>query len=506
MPAVGAAAAAAKGAVLFHLLNLNLLMDLGAPPPDPSQLAYTESFVSDVDEVACHMLYGLKTCFSLRPPWYNTSRPVVKIPMAPEEIGTSFTLFTRANATFPATLNPGDLRTIVGAPFVPGKPFKVISHGYQSHGSVSWMKTITGELLRSEDQNVIVVDWSVGARPPYTQAVANIRLVGAQLAYLIYSLNRFADVPITDFHLIGHSLGAHLCGHAGTYLRDSYGLFLPRITGLDAAEPFFNDTHVITRLDPSDAAFVDVIHTDDSPILGFPLSVGMTHPIGDLDFFPNGGDDQPGCNRDVNCQHKRAILLFTESIRQSCPLVGVVCSSYQEFIDGECWGCENNNCETMGLGASPLAGQPTLTKLFLQTNNRSPFCGYHYRVSIEVSNSTEAREHDGEFAILHLQLTGNKDRSQSLQLSERSLYYEAGFIHRRVILTYDLGDLKAMSVTFEYPGSILNFMSWRMKKPTLYLKSVTVEPLGKDSKWRFCFSEARQHPSREYVLTKENIC
>lgn len=50
-------------------------------------------------------------------------------------------------------------------------------------------QTMTGELLRSADQNVIVVDWGVGARPPYTQAVANIRMVASQLAYLIYLFN-----------------------------------------------------------------------------------------------------------------------------------------------------------------------------------------------------------------------------------------------------------------------------------------------------------------------------
>lgn len=495
---------AAQGAV-FHILTYNFLMELGAPPPDPSALAKAEAYRTDIDEVTCHVVYGLRTCFSLTAPWVNTSRPVIKAPMAPEEIGTTFSLYTRANATFPAPINPGDLKTIMGAPFVPEKPFKVITHGYQSHGTTEWMKTLIGELLRNEDQNVIVVDWSVGARPPYTQAVANIRMVGAQVAHLLYTLNRYADIPITDFHLIGHSLGAHLCGHAGTHLRDSYGLLLPRITGLDPAEPYFNDTHVITRLDPSDALFVDVIHTDDSPILGFPLSIGMTHSIGDLDFYPNGGHNQPGCNGDINCQHKRAINFFTESIRQSCPLIGVVCNSYQEFIDGECWGCANDNCAHMGLRATRLE-QPSLTKLFLMTTERSPFCGYHYRISIEVSNSTEAREHDGEFAIIQLKLTGNKDRSEPMRLSEKSLYYEAGSIHRRVILTYDLGDLKTMGVTFIYPGSILNIMSWRLKKPTLFLKSITVEPLGKDIKWRYCFKETQQHPNREYVLSSSDKC
>lgn len=55
-------------------------------------------------------------------------------------------------------------------------------------------------------------------------------------------------------------------------MKQTYGLTLPRITGLDPAEPYFNDTDPLTRLETSDATFVDVIHTDDAPILGFPLS------------------------------------------------------------------------------------------------------------------------------------------------------------------------------------------------------------------------------------------
>lgn len=36
---------------------------------------------------------------------------------------------------------------------------------------------------------------------------------------------------------------------------------------------------------------------------------------------------------DVKCQHRRAVTYFTESIRQSCPMIGVSCPSYGEFID-----------------------------------------------------------------------------------------------------------------------------------------------------------------------------
>jgi pancreatic triacylglycerol lipase len=41
------------------------------------------------------------------------------------------------------------------------------------------------ELLKHADWNVVAVDWAGGSLPLYTQATANTRLVGLELAYLI---------------------------------------------------------------------------------------------------------------------------------------------------------------------------------------------------------------------------------------------------------------------------------------------------------------------------------
>jgi len=87
--------------------------------------------------------------------------------------------------------------------------------------------------------------------------------------------------------LQGHSLGAHVAGNAGHATTSGK---LSRVTGLDPALPGF---HMLssekTRLDPTDAVFVDIIHSCGG-VLGF------LQPLGKADFYPNAGTAvQPGC-------------------------------------------------------------------------------------------------------------------------------------------------------------------------------------------------------------------
>lgn len=44
------------------------------------------------------------------------------------------------------------------------------------------------ELLNNNDTNVIVVDWNKGSDSPYIQAVANARVVGAEIARMTNAL------------------------------------------------------------------------------------------------------------------------------------------------------------------------------------------------------------------------------------------------------------------------------------------------------------------------------
>ncbi|XP_033628973.1 lipase member I-like [Asterias rubens] len=236
------------------------------------------------------------------------------------------------------------------------------------------MKTLKEKLLQKEDLNVVLVDWGSGARDLYGQAVQNIRVVGRVVAKFAQFLNTEAGTTFANMHLIGFSLGAHIAGYAGAYQPG-----IGRISGLDPAGPNFNLNDPACRLDPTDALFVDVIHSD-AELLG----LGIEEAVGDVDFYVNGGKEQPGCPvtiRDIfddiselSCNHSRACELYIDSVDETqCAITGFPCNSWEDFLAGKCNDCGAQDCPKLGYSAnsSSLKGN-----IYLQTGSRSPFCKF----------------------------------------------------------------------------------------------------------------------------------
>lgn len=266
------------------------------------------------------------------------------------------------------------------------RPTKVIIHGYRALGSKpSWVKVLAQALLRAQDVNVLVVDWVYSASFAYNLVVENYREVALQISVLINQLQNHGCKPET-FHLIGVSLGAHVAGFVGTLFEGKIG----RITGLDPAGPMFKGADTYDRLDPSDAQFVDAIHTDSDYF-------GISIPVGHVDFFLNGGKDQTGCARSrfasmygyVICDHMRALHVYMSALNGSCPLMGIPCSSYEDFLKGNCVDCDmfKGTCPVIGLSEnSGIRGSaiPKEQKLFLLTTSSAPFCTHHILLELEV--------------------------------------------------------------------------------------------------------------------------
>ncbi|XP_058248886.1 phospholipase A1 member A isoform X2 [Hemibagrus wyckioides] len=267
-------------------------------------------------------------------------------------------------------------------------PTKVIIHGYRVLGrKPSWVSDLAQALLEKEDANILVVDWLCGASYNYNKVVNNCKEVAVQIAILINQLTT-SGVNLELFHLIGISVGAHVAGFVGTLFSGKLG----RITGLDPAGPMFKNADPFDRLDPSDAMFVEAIHTDSD-------NFGISIPVGHVDFFVNGGLDQTGCVQSsfssmygyVICDHMRALHVYMSALNSSCALTGFPCSSYEDFLAGQCTSCDGpfkNICPQIGLlknsgiTASPL---PVHGKVYLLTTSEVPFCVHHTMIELKVS-------------------------------------------------------------------------------------------------------------------------
>lgn len=107
--------------------------------------------------------------------------------------------------------------------------------------------------------------------------------------------------------MVGHSLGAHVAGFAGRAVQDlTGGLQIARITGLDPAGPLYSEFWVgeDNRLNNDDAELVVAIHTDGG-------LAGYINPIGDIDFYPNGGvQPQPGCSITIIAAGKIEMVFY----------------------------------------------------------------------------------------------------------------------------------------------------------------------------------------------------
>lgn len=341
-------------------------------------------------------------CFPLGEEFYHpVHRPINVRPWHRRLIKTEFELY---NAQHPNgyTLRPWNKVNLIESNFNPLLETKIIIPG--------WLDNIKRALwvlkLKNAFQwmwhpvNIIVVNWRNFT--PYTIATANTRVVGAELANLLKFIENQLNYDRSYYHIIGHSLGAHIGGYCGDRIPG-----LGRITALDPARPFFQGMPKVVRLDRGDAKFVDAIHSDFTPenAIFLIMSFGMTNPVGHLDFYPNGPPLlQPGCLRDTllsvrngiqrglehsslsiafleslryltACDHQRSHEWFIESItNRQCLFVGVRCNEFDGLINGQC-NCDNSPsaCAIMGIHADQMYINNAHEDLWpLRNTNRRP--------------------------------------------------------------------------------------------------------------------------------------
>lgn len=123
--------------------------------------------------------------------------------------------------------------------------------------------------------------------------------------------------------------------------------------------------------------------SDESPMsvssvcLGFKFNLVICFfffkQVGHVDFYPNGGDDMPGCPLlEIACDHFRSVYYFEESIRSTgCAFTAYPCETWNQYQTGLCTRCGLAGCPEMGYNAD----QSTATgSFYLATNDKETYC------------------------------------------------------------------------------------------------------------------------------------
>ncbi|CAG0898709.1 unnamed protein product [Darwinula stevensoni] len=339
----------------------------GAKEGDEGLLSRSWRFKT-FDRSVCYEDVG---CFSTRE---GAMKHLRILPSHPKEIGTEFILFDtrkgKAEKSLPLTGTKlggeGSLNVSL--------PTAVLIHGYMDNGRTSWAVDIKDALLGKGEMNVISVNWERGAsHRNYVMPAANSELVGRQVGNLVAAL---VDMGATysSVHIIGFSLGAQVAGHAANWLKE--------IRNAQGGQ-------------------------------------GAIEPLGHVDFYPNGGESQPGCRNlfigailDLitrtdgrNCNHRRAHHYFLESLRRpGCSFRSFPCPELKDFnkdfLAGKCFDCGEQGCGNMGWDSQKAPGRGkqyllTLGELRTQTQG---FCGYQYKISLsKIPGERDPREVSIEF-------------------------------------------------------------------------------------------------------------
>ncbi|XP_063372108.1 lipase member H-like [Cydia amplana] len=262
-------------------------------------------------------------------------------------------LFTRLNPTVSQPMLIGNSGLLGLTNYNAQRRTIILLHGWNSGTTSDFNTVLIPAFLQAEDLNVILVDWTAGSNTiNYAAAVTNTKTAGEGIARFIDWLNRETGASATHYHIVGHSLGAHMAGIIGRNLNGAPAY----LTALEPALPGFitNDD----KFRANDGAYTEVIHTNAG-------NLGYIGTLGHVDFYPNGGINMPGCDG-MACDHARSYFYLGESLTTG-GFTGRRCATYLGAMSGNCILFGNLQ---MG-GLVPKTGQSGI--FWLETNAHPPF-------------------------------------------------------------------------------------------------------------------------------------
>ncbi|KAJ2947113.1 hypothetical protein O0L34_g16466 [Tuta absoluta] len=263
-------------------------------------------------------------------------------------------LFTRAN---PSTSQPMLLNgntQLINSYYQSARRTVIIIHGWTESATSGVNTVLVPAFLGAADMNVFVYDWSKGASVLNLNGPENAVASGRSLAQAIDWICQLTGSSPARFHLVGFSLGAHLAAVAGRNVQSGR---IAYITGLDPGANMEDSGHIFG---PDAATYTEAIHTNS-------LIMGHGKPIAHADFFPNGGELQPGCGIAFICNHRRSYHFFAETLVSNANWQAVRCATLAQARVGLCVSLYSLR---MG-GINPKAGSSGI--YHLKTNAEPPF-------------------------------------------------------------------------------------------------------------------------------------
>lgn len=273
-------------------------------------------------------------------------------------------LYTRTTQEEGELLDTLDPNSLTLSKFNPNHPTKVVVHGFGGGRNLSPSTDMRKAYFTRGNYNIIIVDYGSLVREPcLSQVEWAPRFASMCIAQLVEYLqyHPVKSVPPEALHTIGYSVGAHMLGLVSNHLAKG---ILGRITGLDPTILFYMGNNRSRDLDPSDALFVDVLHTGAGIL-------GQWGPNGHADFYVNGGSSQPGCAHDtifqtLSCDHTKVTPYFIESITSRTGFWAGPCPNLFSYLIG--W-CEPKDTEYVLMGEYVT---PKARGIYYVTTNAKP--------------------------------------------------------------------------------------------------------------------------------------
>ncbi|CAH4030973.1 pancreatic triacylglycerol lipase-like [Pieris brassicae] len=281
--------------------------------------------------------------------------PALGFPMSVNDV--VFHLFTRGNPTTSEPLLASIASISQSRHFSNSRRTIFAIHNYGENVSGNFIAFVAPALLAAEDVNVVAVDWRSGSFG-YVAGLANVPQLGTIVASFANLLFTYFGYNSDNVRIVGVGLGAHAAGVAARKMNAN----IPHIIALDPS--LIGWTQNPDKLSTRDATFVEVLHTTAG-------KYGYDLPLGHLDFYANGGVDQPMCGDLPACSHSYSYVYYAESITaeagSGAKFVGTKCTSYEQANSLECTGSKD---ATFGGISAKTAVSGIYT---FETNSRSPF-------------------------------------------------------------------------------------------------------------------------------------